>query len=143
MKLTFISDTHSLHHQLPDLGSGDVLIHCGDFTGRGDLHDTLSFARYFSQQNYTHKIVIAGNHDECFEGYRQQDAETCLLDHNIIYLNDSGIEIDGVHFWGSPIQPEFFNWSFQRRRGQDIRRHWDMIPANTDILLTHGPPFGK
>lgn len=86
MKLTFISDTHSLHHQLPDLGSGDVLIHCGDFTERGDLHDTLSFARYFSQQNYTHKIVIAGNHDECFEGYRQQDAETCLLDHNIWWV---------------------------------------------------------
>ena len=143
MKLTFISDTHSLHHQLPALGSGDILIHCGDFTGRGTLDDTEDFAAYLSQQDFTHKIVIAGNHDKCFEDHRQRQAEACLHKHNIIYLNDSGIEIDGVHFWGSPIQPEFFNWSFQRNRGQDIRRHWAMIPGNTDVLLTHGPPFGK
>lgn len=143
MKLTFISDTHSLHHKLPKLGSGDVLVHCGDFTGRGTLEDTLDFARYFSQQDFTHKIAIAGNHDKCFEDERQAKAEACLHTHSIIYLNDSGIEIDGIHFWGSPIQPAFFDWAFQRERGTDIRRHWEMIPPNIDVLLTHGPPFGK
>ncbi len=142
MKLTFISDTHSLHDRLPPLGCGDVLIHCGDFTGRGDLSDTQAFASFMAAQAFTHKIVVAGNHDECFEDQRRQEAERCLHGHGLIYLNDSGINIDGIRFWGSPIQPEFFNWAFQRKRGADIRPHWEMIPTATDVLITHGPPFG-
>ena len=141
MKLTFISDTHSLHHQLA-LGSGDVLIHCGDFTGRGSLDDTEDFAEYMTKQDFAHKIVIAGNHERCFEDERRLDAEAILNDAGVIYLNDSGIEISGFKFWGSPIQPEFFDWAFNRQRGKDIRRHWDMIPEDVDVLLTHGPAFG-
>ena len=141
MKLTFISDTHSLHHQLT-LGSGDVLIHCGDFTGRGTLDDTLDFADYIAKQDFTHKIVIAGNHETCFEDERRQAAEAILRDVGIIYLNDSSVDISGVSFWGSPIQPAFCDWAFNRRRGADIRRHWNMIPDNVDVLLTHGPAFG-
>ncbi len=60
---------------------------------------------------------------------------------NIIYLNDSGCEIEGVRFWGSPIQPEFGNLAFNRKRGEDIKEHWDLIPLNTDILITHGSPY--
>ena len=141
MKLTFISDTHSLHHHL-ELGSGDVLIHCGDFTGRGSLDDTEDFADYIAKQDFTHKVVIAGNHERCFEDYRRKAAEAILKDAGIIYLNDSGIEISGFKFWGSPIQPEFFDWAFNRERGKDIRQHWDMIPDDIDVLLTHGPAFG-
>ena len=140
MKLTFISDTHSLHHQL-ELDSGDVLIHCGDFTGRGSLDDTLDFAQYIAMQDFTHKVVIAGNHDSCFEDHRAKDAEAILEDAGIIYLNDTGTEISGTKFWGSPIQPEFFNWAFNRKRGQDIRQHWDRIPDDVDVLITHGPAF--
>ncbi|WMP16744.1 metallophosphatase domain-containing protein [Thiothrix lacustris] len=141
MKLTFISDTHSLHSLLT-LGTGDVLVHCGDFTGRGSLEDTLAFAQFMAKQNFTHKIVIAGNHDWCFEDQRRQEAESILNDHGIIYLNDSGIVLDGVTFWGSPIQPEFNDWAFNRQRGAPIRQHWDRIPAETDVLITHGPAFG-
>ena len=141
MKLTFISDTHSLHHHLA-LDSGDVLIHCGDFTGRGSLDDTADFAEFIAKQDFAHKIVIAGNHERCFEDERRQDAEAILKDAGIVYLNDSGIEISGVKFWGSPIQPAFFDWAFNRQRGEDIRWHWDLIPDDTDVLLTHGPAFG-
>jgi Icc-related predicted phosphoesterase len=141
MKLTFISDTHSLHRHLA-LDSGDVLIHCGDFTGRGSLDDTADFAEYMAKQDFAHKVVIAGNHERCFEDERRQDAEAILKDAGVTYLNDSGIEISGVKFWGSPIQPEFFDWAFNRERGKDIRRHWDIIPDDVDVLLTHGPAFG-
>lgn len=58
MNLTFISDTHSLHTRLPDIDAGDVLIHCGDFTGRGTLDDTLNFAEFMAAQPFTHKMVI-------------------------------------------------------------------------------------
>ncbi|WP_308873929.1 metallophosphoesterase family protein [Thiothrix subterranea] len=139
MNLTFISDTHSLHDRLPAIDAGDVLIHCGDFTGRGTLDDTLNFAEFMAAQPFTHKIVIAGNHDWCFEDKRRKIAEHILKEYGLIYLNDSGIEIDGVKFWGSPIQPEFCDWAFNRERGEAIRQHWDKIPADTDVLITHGP----
>ena len=78
----------------------------------------------------------------CFEDHRRSTAEAILKDAGIIYLNDTGIEISGFKFWGSPIQPEFFDWAFNRERGKDIRQHWDMIPDDIDVLLTHGPAFG-
>ena len=141
MKLTFISDTHCQHDKL-QLESGDVLIHCGDFTCRGGLDDVESFAKFMEAQDFKHKIVIAGNHDFSFEDKRRQKAEECLSDRGIIYLNDSGVEIDGLKFWGSPVQPEFFDWAFNRQRGEELRDHWELIPKNTDILITHGPAYG-
>lgn len=139
MKLTFFSDTHN-QHSLVKIGSGDVLVHCGDFTRKGSLDDVHSFAVFMAQQNFNHKIVIAGNHDFSFEDERRHHAESILKDNGIIYLNDSGVEIDGVHFWGSPIQPTFFDWAFNRERGAEIKRHWDLIPDGIDVLVTHGPP---
>jgi Icc-related predicted phosphoesterase len=58
------------------------------------------------------------------------------------YLFDSGVEIDGVNFWGSPWQPEFFNWAFNLPRGEKLAEKWALIPGNTDILITHGPAHG-
>ena len=29
-----------------------------------------------------------------------------------------------------------------RYRGRNISKHWKKIPANTDIQITHGPPYG-
>lgn len=141
MKLTFISDTHSLHNKL-DVGSGDVLIHCGDLTNKGSLEDVEDFADFMSKQDFRHKIVIAGNHDFCFEDDRREEAEQYLTDNNIIYLNDSSMEIDGLKIWGSPVQPEFCSWAFNRERGYQISQHWELIPDDTDVLLTHGPAFG-
>lgn len=141
MKLTFISDTHS-HHDNLTLESGDILIHCGDFTHRGSLEDTQCFARFMAAQDFTHKIVIAGNHDYCFENKDKEQAEQRLSDHGIIYLNDSGIDIEGIKMWGSPVQPEFHDWAFNRKRGDEIKQHWQLIPDDTDVLLTHGPVFG-
>ncbi len=141
MNITFISDTHSRHHELT-LGSGDTLIHCGDLTNKGSLEDVENFADFMAKQDFKHKIVIAGNHDFCFEDDRANEAEQLLKEREIIYLNDSGIEIEGLKFWGSPVQPEFCNWAFNRDRGYDISQHWALIPGDIDILLTHGPAFG-
>ena len=141
MKLTFISDTHSKHSNL-SCGSGDILIHCGDFTVDGSLRAAENFAEYIAKQDFKHKVVIAGNHDICFEDERRGEAERLLTCRGITYLNDSGIEIEGLKFWGSPIQPEFFDWAFNRKRGSEINEHWKLIPSDTDVLLTHGPAFG-
>ncbi|MFG1486165.1 metallophosphoesterase family protein [Halobacteriovorax sp. RZ-1] len=139
MKLTFFSDTHNRHSEVP-FESGDILFHTGDFTRRGSLEDTRAFAEFVAGLDFKHKIVIAGNHDFCFDDERKEEAEAILKENGIIYLNDSGIEIEGFKIWGSPIQPWFHDWAFNRHRGPEIQKHWDLIPNDTDILLTHGPP---
>ena len=65
-----------------------------------------------------------------------------VLPDNIIYLENEGVEIGGLYFWGSPITPYFHNWAFNRYRGADIRRYWEKIPEKVDVLITHGPPYG-
>jgi Icc-related predicted phosphoesterase len=140
MKITTISDTHGLHHQL-QLPGGDVLIHAGDVCNRGSAIEALDFMNWFSNQNYAYKIFIAGNHDFYFEK-EPIAAIQSLLPENVFYLNDSGITIEGISFWGSPITPEFHNMAFNRKRGIDIAKHWDLIPPDTDVLITHGPAYG-
>src|ERR1035438_7317729 len=107
MKLVAISDTHNRHNKLV-MPEGDVLIHAGDATGQGRLSEVTNFLEWMGKQNYKHKILIAGNHDWLFE-VNPVVAEDLCKDNGIIYLNDSGVEIDGVKFWGSPITPHFFS----------------------------------
>ena len=140
MQTTLISDTHGLHNKL-NLKGGDLLIHAGDVSGRGSEQEVMEFLKWFKTQDYTHKIFIAGNHDWFFELESYEYIQK-IIPKEIIYLNDSGIRIDGFNIWGSPIQPEFLSWAFNRERGTQIDKHWQMIPKNTDILITHGPPLG-
>ena len=142
MKFVAISDTHGKHQKL-SLPEGDVLIHAGDFSSMGKEYEIKDFLDWFSKTDFTYKILIAGNHDFFFEKISHNPAFLEeFIPSNVIYLNDSEVEIEKVKIWGSPIQPWFYNWAFNRYRGEDIRRHWNKIPADTDILITHGPVFG-
>ncbi|MEI6873153.1 MAG: UvrD-helicase domain-containing protein, partial [Verrucomicrobiota bacterium] len=60
----------------------------------------------------------------------------------IARLLNSGVTIEGLKIWGSPYSPRFFDWAFNCDRGEDIAQHWRLIPDDTDILITHGPPAG-
>lgn len=137
LRLVLISDTHNQHDKItvPD---GDVLIHAGDFGMRGTENETRSFLAWYKRQMHRHKLFIAGNHDWLYE--RNGILARSLVPQGVIYLEDSGCEIEGLNFYGSPVQPRFGNWAFNRDK--DIKRHWDAIPDNTDVLITHGPPKG-
>lgn len=140
MRLVLISDTHGQHRKF-DIPDGDVLIHAGDFMCDGrDVRDVVDFDVWIGSLPHRHKIVIAGNHDQLLEGKDASFARSQIT--NATYLEESGIEIDGVRFWGSPYQPEFMNWAFNCSRGPEIKKHWDRIPEDTDVLITHGPPYG-
>lgn len=140
MKITVISDTHGQHRSLK-LPKGDMLIHAGDVSKRGHPVEIEDFLDWFSKQKFTYKVFIAGNHDFFFEQAHPRIIEQ-MIPKGVIYLNDSGCEIEGLKLWGSPITPWFNNWAFNRERGAEIKPHWDLIPIDTDILITHGPPFG-
>lgn len=137
MTLVCLSDTHGLHQDLliPD---GDVLIHAGDCTDGGTKRETISFLNWFASQPHPHKIIVPGNHDFFFE----KDGVSEIIPAGIEVLIDRRLEIGGIHFWGSPYIPAEGNWAFSKERGVDIRKHWKLIPSETDVLITHTPPYG-
>lgn len=142
MRLVCISDTHNQHDAL-QLPGGDVLIHAGDFTGMGRVQEVEAFAKWFGAQPHPHKIVVAGNHDWLFERDHTQ-ARALLARHcpGAHYLQDSGVDIEGVKFWGSPWTPLFLNWAFNLKRGRPLADKWAQVPLDTQVLITHGPPLG-
>ncbi len=153
MKIIAISDTHGKHWWFPNnnrLPEGDIIIHSGDCTSRGSNDDIEEFLRWYGDLNYEYKILVAGNHDWGFEKDASYNAEMCE-NYGITYLNDSGITVKGLKIWGSPVQPEFMSWAFNRARNlaesqrkqiKEIKPHWDKIPDEVDILITHGPAYG-
>jgi Icc-related predicted phosphoesterase len=123
------------------LPKGDVLVHAGDFSYKGKKDEAVDFLTWFGKQNFRHKVFIAGNHDFFFEKSSQAEIDK-MIPESVIYLNDSGTEIEGIKIWGSPVTPWYYNWAFNRKRGAEIRKHWERIPAGTDLLMTHGPAYG-
>jgi Icc-related predicted phosphoesterase len=151
MKITLISDTHGKHKQIEkDLPGGDLIIHAGDFMNSGyDETEAFQFLSWFDQlEKYDTKVFIAGNHDRLFEIDPEWATGIITGYKNIDYLIDERMETwdqedQPVTFYGSPWQPEFYNWAFNLpRNGEEMKGKWDAIPSDTDILITHGPPFG-
>ncbi len=163
MRIVCISDTHGLHKKMENYGplpKGDVLLHAGDCTNVGKPHEVKEFVEWFMNiKGFDTKIFIAGNHDFAFEEHRyphnkgdydwyyQLMNEENLSQSDVVYLEDNQFIIESpefsrpIKFWGSPWQPEFYNWAFNLPRlGDDLKKYWDMIPDDTDILITHGPP---
>jgi len=140
MKIIAIADTHG-YHQLVDMPAGDVLLVAGDICSYGRLEDIEDFGTWLLDQPCRHKIIIAGNHDGPFQSNNDSALQALTrVEPNITYLQDSSVNIEGVTFYGSPWTPTFMNWYFMADRGSTIREKWVMIPENTDVLITHGPP---
>jgi len=141
IKLVCLSDTHSKHKQVivPD---GDILIHAGDLTPRGNYYEFISVANWFRElkNRFQHRIMIAGNHDWGLQINRNSVIKT-LFDEDLIYLQDESIELCGIKFHGSPWTPQFYNWAFMDH-DEELAQYWAKIPGDTQVLITHGPPFG-
>lgn len=148
MRITFISDTHGSHRKMDGfLPGGDLLVCAGDISGRGEKHELDSFFGWYHKiEGYKTKILICGNHDWGFQR-RERETLDLIKDHGrkIEYLEDKALELEdfGILVYGSPWQPQFLNWAFNLpRMGDELKEVWDSIPEKTDILVTHGPPFG-
>ena len=138
-RICVISDTHNKFNQLKDLPVADIIIHCGDLTSMGHAHELRNFIKWYdSLVQYDHKIFIAGNHDWGFETYGLESRS--LVPKNITYLEDSGIEIYGLKFYGSPVSKHFCEWAFNRDP-EVLQKHWAAIPEDTDVLITHTMPY--
>ena len=138
VRIVCVSDTHGLHRRMT-IPNGDLLLHAGDLTNRGEPEQVEDFNEWLGFLPHPHKIVIAGNHDLSFE---DEPKRVVPLLTNAMYLQDSHVVVAGLTVYGSPWQPWFFKWAFNLQRGAEIKAKWDLIPTDTDVLLTHGPPHG-
>lgn len=137
-----------LHGARPQLEGGDLLILTGDLTERDKGFEFLVFLLWLDKQPYRKKIFIAGNHDNILQKVPPTPE---VLPDNVFYLCDSGTEFEGLKIWGSPwtasfsgIDPKCTAFTIPVSPDQEDRLmdKWDLIPMDTDILITHSPPFG-
>lgn len=143
MKIVCISDTHNRISKV-DIPDGDVLIHAGDATGRGTFQEVGRFSKEFRSLPHKYKIFVPGNHDWMFQMDEKMARELMHDgDDGLEVLIDQATIINGVKIWGSPWQPTFYNWAFNLDRGPNIAAKWDLIPEDSDIVVTHGPPKGQ
>lgn len=145
MRIVTLSDTHGYHYYIgktsPSLPEGDVIVHAGDFTGRGKLYEMIEFAKWFGGLDYERAICIAGNHDEVAENMGYEATKDLFWEHGVIYLCDSECIIEGIKFYGTPYVPEFCGWSFMEYEYQ-LEKRYAKILRDTDVLITHGPAWG-
>jgi len=142
MKICAISDLHDQQSHYADELSrldAEVLVVAGDLTNWGDEQACLMAITFLnSLKNFTYKLIIAGNHDFWFEK-RMRQKRTHEVTKGMFYLHESGITIQGRHFWGSPYTEKFGSYAFMYDPSQ-AKRRWSKIPDQVDVLITHGPP---
>lgn len=142
MKVVAISDTHEKQDEIT-IPECDILIHSGDITNKGSLTGLYKFCAWFKEQPAKHKIIIYGNHELGFSfGPKREEALNTPKQFGIIYLENSQVVIDGLKIYGSPITPFFYNWEWNVHRGKEIAKKWALVPDDTNVLITHGPPYG-
>lgn len=139
MKITIISDTHNLHQQFGKL-KGDVLIHCGDMFNlhTDDASALTDLDDWFGKQEFDLILCTGGNHDHLLQDHIKQHGNPFK---NATFLQDETHQHKGVNFYGTPWVPQLSGHAFfQSAKG--LRDKWAMIPRETDVLITHTPPFG-
>jgi Icc-related predicted phosphoesterase len=148
LRIVCISDVHGKINEVT-LPAGDVLVMAGDilknFSRNPDTDALLQeeslklLDTAVAKCGFKHTLFIAGNHD--WIGERNRSAFKGLK--FIKQLCDEAITIEGITFYGSSWQPEFCNWAFNLPRcGRRLEQAWNAIPVNTDVLITHTPPYG-
>jgi len=142
MKIVVISDIHTRWNEItiPDC---DILISCGDYSWKGETDSVIGFHTWLSKQPAKHIISVQGNHEVLIENsFHLCSQMVADIDQKIVFIDEGLVEIEGLKIWCSAITPFFHNWAWNRYPGEEIKRHWDKIPKDIDILVTHGPPRG-
>ncbi|MDQ8180352.1 metallophosphoesterase [Pelagicoccus sp. SDUM812005] len=139
MNVTVISDTHTMDDMLAPL-SGDVLIHAGDFYDTSECRDRKlkRLNAWFAKQDFKAKLFVPGDHDvPVFASWRSK--KNYLSEATL--LVDSVYEYEDVLFYGAPWVPNADGDPFSMEE-ERIDETWSKIPVDTDVLVTHVPPYG-
>jgi Icc-related predicted phosphoesterase len=137
MRIVCLADTHELHRELI-VPPGDLLLHAGDFTFFSQRRSMIDdFNDWLGELPHRHKVVVYGNHEF---GFESDSGLRSRLSNAVVLVNEAA-KIEGVTIWGSPVTP-MNGGVFGLSRAEDRARLYSQIPPETQILLTHTPPFG-
>jgi len=134
-----------LHGEWPFLkGGADLLIIAGDLCATNTEKEYDDFWRWMLYQPHEHVVIIGGNHDSFLEENPDYFPNS---GGQFSYLCDSGCEINGLKIWGSPWTKTFEGMNpkckaFTVDSDEELAEKWAMIPKDTNILITHSPPYG-
>jgi len=136
IRIVLTGDTHGRHRDL-SVPAGDLLIHTGDFTiFSQSLQGIEDLNSWLGEQSHPHKVLVPGNHEFALVALTNRG----LIDNAILLINET-IEIMGLRIWGSPTTP-MHDGAFGISNDSERERIYSHIPDGTDIVITHGPPFG-
>lgn len=160
--ITYFSDTHGQHNKLK-IPKSDLIICGGDFTLRGREKEVEDFLKWFDKLEASHKVLVAGNHDTCFDKKLQPAVYGTYLQKRPIWLEDmlnyymnplngnyylenEYCEPWGIKIWGSPCtmrERESFQSAFKLETGVDAEQLYSTIPSDTNIIVSHGPAYRR
>lgn len=102
----------------------------------GEIGILSSFNEWVAKQEVP-VIVVAGNHDLSLENNKHTGK---AILNKAIYLEDDGVEVNGLKIYGSPFSPKLPAWAFGYEKDHaDLI--WEGVPEDTEVLITHGPPW--
>lgn len=140
MRIAALAD---LHGHLPETPPCDLLLIAGDVCPAAGHSLAVQrawcegpFAEWLRHQPAREIVGVAGNHD-----FIAQASPSVVRKLPWRYLCDESTVVDGMRVHGSPWTPTFYDWAFMQDDA-DLARHWDLIPDDVAVLVTHGPPHG-
>jgi predicted phosphohydrolase len=138
LKIACLSDTHELHRSV-DLPPCDLLIHSGDWTFFSRSRTQIEDFNDWLGEQYAPlgRVLCPGNHEE----YLVRDPQLRSLTPNGTVLVNEKLSIKGLKLWASPVTP-FSSGAFSIPDAVGRARRYAQIPRGTNILITHGPPYG-
>lgn len=145
MRIWHISDTHTYHRLLEVPTDIDMVIFSGDCSNPRDPYsnevEVRGFIDWYRTLKIPYKIFVAGNHDTSIE--KRLVTKEDFKRHDIIYLENEDVTIEGIKIFGSPYTPTFgYGWAFNKDRNK-LERIWrNIIDKDVDIVINHGPPKG-
>ncbi|KAJ7578582.1 Metallo-dependent phosphatase-like protein [Mycena floridula] len=157
-----ISDTHSRTRFAFELPPGDVLLCSGDISSWGYPQQIRNALEWLRNLKYPVKVIIAGNHDLTLDespevGAMFAEGDTPfeslvafaksqeLREAGLHYLQYEAVKISSPSgkqwkIFGSPGSPRYAKGAFQYEKDEAYNVH-HQIPRDTEILLTHTPPY--
>lgn len=157
MRICGISDMHgNLDFSIEPC---DVLCICGDifpleiqnYSKPCEKWFAKEFLLWCDKQPVKEILLIGGNHDFWLSRHSDKAKLECLKSPKnvrITYLQDESYEyIDEdsgkvYTFYGTPWCHKFGDWAFMPETDDTLSYHFEKIPDNLDILLTHDAPYG-
>ena len=124
-KIFAFSDTHGMYRRLAIPTDADILICAGDACEGFNPADLQDFFAWYTSIPAQLRIFVPGNHDFIFN----QDPIRArnLISGGVIYLENEGMEFDGIKFYSVPARPYL--------------KTPVSIPNDVDFLITHGPAY--